>query len=77
MELDDVLLFLNQWKDLVDPFSLESLVLTKPGVDSSNEVFLDYLKFSTSFSLYEEFNLALAELKVDVREGDLRERMSC
>ncbi|KAL0219497.1 hypothetical protein P9112_005150 [Eukaryota sp. TZLM1-RC] len=64
MGVDDVLLFLQQWKvyssvtpkkDLVparlllDPFSLESLVLTRPGVDSSDEVFLDHLRSSTSF----------------------------
>ncbi|KAL0222776.1 hypothetical protein P9112_002166 [Eukaryota sp. TZLM1-RC] len=92
MKVDDVLLFLQEWKvyssvtpkkDLVparlpvDPFLLESLILTRPGVDSSDEVFLDYLRSSTSFSLYEEFNLAMAELKVDVRKGDVRERMSC
>ncbi|KAL0207956.1 hypothetical protein P9112_010543 [Eukaryota sp. TZLM1-RC] len=31
----------------------------------------------TLFSSYEEFNLAMAELKVDVRKGDVRERVSC
>ncbi|KAL0207083.1 hypothetical protein P9112_012794 [Eukaryota sp. TZLM1-RC] len=92
MEVDDVLLFLQQWKVyssvtpkkdlvparlLVDPFLLESLVLTRPRVDSSDEVFLDHLRSSTSFSSYEEFNLGMSELKVDVRKGDVRERMSC
>ncbi|KAL0216350.1 hypothetical protein P9112_008534 [Eukaryota sp. TZLM1-RC] len=92
MEVDDVLLFLQQWKVyssvtpkkdlvparlLVDPFLLESLVLTRPGVDSSNEMFLDHSRSSTSFSSYEEFNLVMSELKVDVRKGDVRERMSC
>ncbi|KAL0227333.1 hypothetical protein P9112_014657 [Eukaryota sp. TZLM1-RC] len=62
---------------LVDPFLLESLVLTRPGVDSFDEVFLDYLRSSTSFSSYEEFNLVMSELKVDVRKGDVRERISC
>ncbi|KAL0223311.1 hypothetical protein P9112_002701 [Eukaryota sp. TZLM1-RC] len=90
MEVDDVLLFLQQWKVyssvtpkkdlvparlLVDPFLLESLVLTRPGVDSSDEVFLDHLRSSTSFSSYEEFNLVMSELKVDVRKGDVRERL--
>ncbi|KAL0205506.1 hypothetical protein P9112_000813 [Eukaryota sp. TZLM1-RC] len=56
---------------------LESLVLTRPGVDSSDEVFLDHLRSSTSFSSYEEFNLVMSELKFDVRKGDVRERMSC
>ncbi|KAL0205035.1 hypothetical protein P9112_000342 [Eukaryota sp. TZLM1-RC] len=68
MEVDDVLLFLQQCKVyssfatkkglvparlLVDPFLLESLVLRTPGVDSSDEVFLDHLRSSTSFSSYE------------------------
>ncbi|KAL0223046.1 hypothetical protein P9112_002436 [Eukaryota sp. TZLM1-RC] len=92
MKVNDVLLFLQEWKVyssvtpkkdlvparlLVDPFLLESLVLTRPRVDSSDEVFLNHLRSSTSFSSYEEFNLAMAELKVDVRKGDVRERMSC
>ncbi|KAL0208211.1 hypothetical protein P9112_010798 [Eukaryota sp. TZLM1-RC] len=90
--VDDVLLFLQQWKVyssvtpkknldptrlLVDPFLIESMVFTKPGVDSSDEVFLDHLRFSTSFSSYEEFNLVISDLKVDVREVDVRECMSC
>ncbi|KAL0207254.1 hypothetical protein P9112_011882 [Eukaryota sp. TZLM1-RC] len=58
-------------------FLLESLVLTRPGVDSSDEVFLDHLRSSISFSSYEEFNLVMSELNVDVRKRDVRERMSC
>ncbi|KAL0216643.1 hypothetical protein P9112_008827 [Eukaryota sp. TZLM1-RC] len=61
----------------VDPFLLKSLVLTRFRVDSSDEVFLDHLRSSTSFSSYKEFNLVMSELKVDVRKGDVRERMSC
>ncbi|KAL0215079.1 hypothetical protein P9112_007263 [Eukaryota sp. TZLM1-RC] len=91
MEVDDVLLFLQQWKVyssvtlkkdlvparlLVDPFLLESLVLTRPGVDSSDEVFLDHLRSSTLFPSYEEFNLVMSELKVDVRKGDAKSRAS-
>ncbi|KAL0234891.1 hypothetical protein GEMRC1_001476 [Eukaryota sp. GEM-RC1] len=91
MKVEDVLLFLQQWKLyssvtpkkdlvpprlLVDPFLLESLILTKPGVDASEEVFLDHLRSTTSFSTYEEFHSAISEIRVDVREGDVRERMS-
>ncbi|KAL0223850.1 hypothetical protein P9112_003240 [Eukaryota sp. TZLM1-RC] len=54
---------------------LESLIFTRPRVDSSDEVFLDHLRSSTSFSSYEDFNLAMAELKVDVRKGDVCERL--
>ncbi|KAL0204711.1 hypothetical protein P9112_000018 [Eukaryota sp. TZLM1-RC] len=83
MEVDDVYSSVTPKKDLVparllvDPFLLEPLVLTRPGVDSSDEVFLDHLRSSTLFSSYEEFNLVMSELKVDVRKGDVRERMSC
>ncbi|KAL0224405.1 hypothetical protein P9112_003795 [Eukaryota sp. TZLM1-RC] len=92
MEVDDVLLCLQQWKVyssvtlkkdlvpvrlLVDPFLLESLVLTRPGVALSDEVFLNHLRSFTSFSSYEEFNLVMSELKVNVRKGYVRERMSC
>ncbi|KAL0206212.1 hypothetical protein P9112_001519 [Eukaryota sp. TZLM1-RC] len=92
MEVDDVLLFLQQWKVyssatlkkkfvparlLIDPFLLESLVLTITGVDSSNEIFLDHLRSPTSFFSYEEFNLVMSKLKFDVRKGDVRERISC
>ncbi|KAL0206258.1 hypothetical protein P9112_001572 [Eukaryota sp. TZLM1-RC] len=64
MEVDDVLLFLQQWKVyssatskkkfvparlLVDPFLLESLVLTRTGVDSSNEILLDNLRSPLRF----------------------------
>ncbi|KAL0206210.1 hypothetical protein P9112_001517 [Eukaryota sp. TZLM1-RC] len=92
MEVDDVLLFLQQWKVyssatlkkkfvparlLVDPFLLESLVLTITGVDSSNEILLDHLRSPTSFSSYEGFNLVMSKLKFEVRKGDVRERISC
>ncbi|KAL0230974.1 hypothetical protein GEMRC1_010379 [Eukaryota sp. GEM-RC1] len=91
MKVEDVLLFLQQWKVyssvtpkkdlvpprlLVDPFLLESLILTKPGVDASEGVFLDHLRSTTSFTTYEEFHSAISEIRVDVREGDVRERMS-
>ncbi|KAL0204945.1 hypothetical protein P9112_000252 [Eukaryota sp. TZLM1-RC] len=53
------------------------MVLTSPGVDESDDVFLDQLRSFTSFSSYEKFNLVISELKVDVRKKDVRKRMSC
>ncbi|KAL0206441.1 hypothetical protein P9112_001748 [Eukaryota sp. TZLM1-RC] len=82
MKVENVLLFLQEWKiyssvtpkkDLVparlsvDSFLLESLSLQKSNVSSNDDVFLDIYSLS----------LAMSELKLDVRIGDVRERMSC
>ncbi|KAL0204812.1 hypothetical protein P9112_000119 [Eukaryota sp. TZLM1-RC] len=92
MKVESVLLFLQEWKIyssvtlekelvparlLVDSFLLESLSLQKSDVSSSDDVLLRHLQSVVSFATYEDFSLAMSELKLDVRIGDVRERMSC
>ncbi|KAL0223982.1 hypothetical protein P9112_003372 [Eukaryota sp. TZLM1-RC] len=92
MKVESVLLFLQEWKIyssvtskkelvparlLVDSFLLESLSLQKSEVSSSDDVLLRHLQSVVSFATYEDFSLAMSELKLDVRIGDVRERMSC
>ncbi|KAL0227373.1 hypothetical protein P9112_014702 [Eukaryota sp. TZLM1-RC] len=62
---------------LVDSFLLESLSLQKSDVSSSDDVLLKHLQSVVSFVTYEDCSLAMSELKLDVRIGDVRERMSC
>ncbi|KAL0226229.1 hypothetical protein P9112_013553 [Eukaryota sp. TZLM1-RC] len=92
MKVESVLLFLQQWQIyssvtskkelvparlLVDSFLLESLSLQKSDVSSSDDVLLGHLQSVVSFTTYEVFSLAMSELNLDVRIGDVRERMSC
>ncbi|KAL0226192.1 hypothetical protein P9112_013516 [Eukaryota sp. TZLM1-RC] len=53
------------------------LSLQKSDVSSSDDVLLRHLQSVVSFATYEDFSLAMSELKLDVRIGDVRERMSC
>ncbi|KAL0213786.1 hypothetical protein P9112_005970 [Eukaryota sp. TZLM1-RC] len=62
---------------LVDSFLLESLSVQKSDVSSSDDVLLRHLQCVISFATYEDFSLAMPELKLDVRIGDVQERMSC
>ncbi|KAL0210109.1 hypothetical protein P9112_010193 [Eukaryota sp. TZLM1-RC] len=90
MKVESVLLFLQEWKIyssvtskkelvparlLVDSFLLESLSLQKSDVSSSDDVLLRHLQSVVSFATYEDFSLAMSELKLDVRIGDVRERL--
>ncbi|KAL0207490.1 hypothetical protein P9112_012118 [Eukaryota sp. TZLM1-RC] len=90
MKVESVLLFLQEWKIyssvtskkelvparlLVDSFLLESLSLQKSDVSSSDDVLLRHLQSVVSFATYEDFSLAMSELKRDVRIGDVRERL--
>ncbi|KAL0210107.1 hypothetical protein P9112_010191 [Eukaryota sp. TZLM1-RC] len=90
MKVQSVLLFLQEWKIyssvtskkelvparlLVDSFLLESLSLQKSDVSSSDDVLLRHLQSVVSFATYENFSLAMSELKLDVRIGDVRERL--
>ncbi|KAL0216706.1 hypothetical protein P9112_008890 [Eukaryota sp. TZLM1-RC] len=91
MKVEPVLLFLQEWKIyssvtpkkelvparlLIDSFLLESLSLQKSNVFSSDDVFLRQLQSVVSFATYKNFSLATSELKLDVRNADVRERMS-
>ncbi|KAL0206489.1 hypothetical protein P9112_001796 [Eukaryota sp. TZLM1-RC] len=42
-----------------------------------DDVLLRHLQSVVSFVTYKDFSLAMSELKLDVRIGDVRERMSC
>ncbi|KAL0231447.1 hypothetical protein GEMRC1_010851 [Eukaryota sp. GEM-RC1] len=61
---------------LADPFLLEALVLCNPECNASDDAFLEHLQSLSAFSSYEEFVAAADKLKLDVRIGNPRERVS-
>ncbi|KAL0216027.1 hypothetical protein P9112_008211 [Eukaryota sp. TZLM1-RC] len=78
MKAADVLLFLQEWKINSSVTPKKALIPARLLVDffyvsSSDDVLLTHLQSVVSFATYEDLRLAMSELKLDVRIGDVRE----